>query len=90
VIRGEMDLKEYKKKYISLLEERISDPQKVLDDIPDGSFLLCYEKTTDTCHRHLLRDWIYEKTGFQIEEWKNEKEQKDADQQSIVDSLIEM
>ena len=90
VIRGEMDMKDYKEQYIALLEERIPDPQKVLDDIPDGSFLLCYEKVTDTCHRHLLREWIFEKTGFQIEEWKNEKEQKEADQQSIVDSLIEM
>lgn len=90
VIRGEMDMDDYKQKYIDLLEERIPNPQEIIDEIPDGSYLLCYEKVTDLCHRHLLRDWIYEKTGFQIEEWKNEKEQKEADQQGIVDSLLEL
>ncbi len=90
VIKGEMDLEEYTERYVALLEERIPDPQAVLDDIPDGSFLLCYEKVTDTCHRHILRDWIFKKTGVQIEEWKNEKEQLDADKQGIVDSLLEL
>lgn len=90
VIKGEMDLEEYTERYIALLEERIPDPQAVLDDIPDGSFLLCYEKVTDTCHRHILRDWIFKKTGVQIEEWKNEKEQLEADKQGIVDSLLEL
>lgn len=90
VIRGEMDLEVYTEKYIALLEERIPDPQQVLDDIPDGSFLLCYEKVSDTCHRHILRNWIFNKTGFQIEEWKNEKEQKEADKQGIVESLLDM
>lgn len=90
VIKGEMELADYTDRYIALLEERIPDPQAVLDDIPDGSFLLCYEKVTDTCHRHILRDWIFKKTGFQIEEWKNEKEQLEADKQGIVDSLLEL
>ena len=90
VINGEMDLDQYEEQYIKLLEERIPDPQKVLDEIPDGSYLLCYEKPTDTCHRHIMRDWFFQKTGFQIEEWKNDKEQKEANQQGIVDELLEM
>ena len=90
VINGKMDLEEYTEKYIDLLEERIPDPQKVLDEIPDGSFLLCYEKATDTCHRHIMRDWFLEKTGYAIEEWKNEQEQKDADQQQIVETLLDL
>jgi hypothetical protein len=90
VINNKMDLDEYTEAYIDLLEERIPDPQKVLDEIPDGSFLLCYEKADDTCHRHIMRDWFFEKTGFIIEEWKNEKEQKEADQQGIVEDLLEL
>jgi hypothetical protein len=90
VIKGEMDLETYQKEYIKLLEERIPDPQKVLDEIPDGSFLLCYAKPSDSCHRHMMRDWFFEKTGYMIEEWKNETEQKEADQQGIVEDLLEL
>lgn len=35
--------------------------------------LCCYEKPTDFCHRHLLSDWIEEKTGVRIEEFGFEK-----------------
>lgn len=31
--------------------------------------LLCYEKPNDFCHRHLLADWLHEKTGVEIEEF---------------------
>ena len=74
----------------SNLEERIEDPYKLIEDIPDGTYLLCYEKSSEPCHRHLLRDWVYDKTGYRIEEWKNDKEQKEADQQGIVDDLLEL
>ena len=80
----------YKKQYLQLLDKRIDNPQKLIDEIPDGTYLLCYEKPTDLCHRHMLRDWIYEKTGFEMIEWKNEKEQKKADQKGIVDELLEL
>lgn len=90
IIRGEMDIDYYLDLYIQQLEETIEDPQKLIDEIPDGSYLLCYEKPTDICHRHVLRKWIFEKTGVQIEEWKNEKEQHESDQQGIVESLLDL
>ena len=31
--------------------------------------LICYEKPTDFCHRHLVADWL-NKNGFKCEEWK--------------------
>ena len=31
--------------------------------------LCCYEKPEDFCHRHILADWIKEKTGVEIEEY---------------------
>ena len=31
--------------------------------------LICYEKPSDFCHRHLVADWL-NKNGFRCEEWK--------------------
>lgn len=30
--------------------------------------LICYEKPSDFCHRHLVADWLNEE-GFKCEEW---------------------
>ena len=34
--------------------------------------LICYEKPTDFCHRHLVADWL-NKNGIKCEEWGIEK-----------------
>ena len=31
--------------------------------------LICYEKPTDFCHRHLVADWL-NKNGIECEEWE--------------------
>ncbi len=31
--------------------------------------LICYEKPTDFCHRHLVADW-FNKNGIKCKEWK--------------------
>ena len=31
-------------------------------------YLICYEKPSDFCHRHLVVDWLNEE-GFKCEEW---------------------
>ena len=31
--------------------------------------LICYEKPTDFCHRHLVADW-FNKNGILCEEWR--------------------
>ena len=33
------------------------DPQRVYDEL-DGSILLCYESTTEFCHRHIVAAWF--------------------------------
>lgn len=33
--------------------------------------LICYEKSTDFCHRHLVADWL-EANGIQCKEWVNQ------------------
>lgn len=30
--------------------------------------LICYEKSTDFCHRHLVADWLNDE-GYRCEEW---------------------
>ena len=37
-------------------------------DIKDFA-LVCYEKPSDFCHRHLVAEWL-NKNGFKCEEWK--------------------
>ena len=35
--------------------------------------LICYEKPSDFCHRHLVADW-FNKNGIECKEWENEYE----------------
>ena len=34
--------------------------------------LICYEKSEDFCHRHLVAEW-FRQNGYECEEWKPEK-----------------
>lgn len=49
-----------------------------IDMMPDRSSgsssiaLICYEKPSDFCHRHLVADWLNE-NGFKCEEWSGDK-----------------
>ena len=38
----------------------------------DEFALICYEKPSDFCHRHLVSEWLKER-GFDIEEWDYNK-----------------
>lgn len=71
--------------YISQFDEQVLKPltvEDVLADITnlsggdlDKVILLCYEKSTDFCHRHLVADWINKHKGnnFIIEYSKDVK-----------------
>lgn len=48
---------EYAKKYHELLKERKITVQKIVDDLEDGSVLLCWE-AKGFCHRHLISEWL--------------------------------
>ena len=37
--------------------------------------LICYEKPSDFCHRHLVADWLNQ-NGFKCEEWRSKKWQQ--------------
>ena len=67
--------------YIEHFQSDVLDKLSVTDVVrdlinmlPDRSSkhniaLICYEKPSDFCHRHLVADWL-NKNGFRYEEWK--------------------
>ena len=44
------------------------DPQRIVASIPPLSILLCYEKPSDFCHRHIIAQWIETNTGIIVQE----------------------
>ena len=62
-ILNNITINEFVNDLIKLLE--IEKGQKV------NICLLCYEKPTDFCHRHLVSKWLNE-NGLKCEEWRKE------------------
>lgn len=44
------------------------NPHQVLRDLGEDAVLLCWEKSGEFCHRHLVADWLRGKLGVQISE----------------------
>jgi len=67
---------EYKDRYMQKLHKFFSNPQEVFNclrtqwDDKDVA-LLCYEKSGDFCHRHILAKWLSKGLGIEIEEITN-------------------
>lgn len=75
---------DYTRAYLDLIiNERNLTPERVVDDLEDGSILLCYEKTSDFCHRHIVAEWIESETGILVREWF------EPEPPSIVDELLQ-
>ena len=45
------------------------DVRTFLDSFETDIILLCYEKSGDFCHRHIVADWIESELGKQVEEY---------------------
>ena len=61
--------------YIKCFNEQVLDKLKAKEVVSDlaniGEYdvcLICYEKPSDFCHRHLVAEWL-NKNGFQCEEY---------------------
>ena len=64
---GRIDDIEYTKRYLQLIiSERQIDPFGVLNDLEDGSILLCYEKEQDFCHRFVVALWLEKYVGIKV------------------------
>ena len=81
----------YASEYKRLLNKRKVDPNLLLElSVNDEPvFLLCYESPKDFCHRHILAEWVEDKIGLVIPEWKNEKELQEEKQQKAVATLLD-
>lgn len=42
--------------------------------------LCCYEKPSDFCHRHIVAQWLMEKTGVEVTEFGNEPKKEEVPQ----------
>lgn len=89
---GSVTEEEYVFEYISLLTKRKITPEIVLEMVPDGSVLLCYERPFEFCHRSILSEYVYRGTGICFPEWltdiETEKFRKAEAQQATVDDLL--
>lgn len=81
--------RKYTREYLDVLKSRNVDAKKLIERLPDGALLLCYESPGVFCHRRLLADWIERNTGVVVPEWKNKKELDLESQNKIVDSILE-
>lgn len=71
---GKVDERGYTEWYLRLLiEERKLIPQQVVDELKDGSILLCYEGPGKFCHRHIAAEWIEANTGITVTEIQPEQ-----------------
>jgi len=88
--RGEANYnqRKYTRDYIDTLNARQINPEKLIEGLPDGALLLCYEPPGTFCHRRLLADWIERRTGVVIEEWETETEKELKEQNKVVDSIL--
>lgn len=66
--KGNISEDQYAKLYIDLLEWRKITPERIIEDLPDGAILLCYEVAGQFCHRRVLAAWIELKTGIIVQE----------------------
>lgn len=62
--------------YIKCFNEQVLsklDPMRVYNELcalanSNNIVLICYEKPSDFCHRHLVADWLNQ-NGFECKEW---------------------
>ncbi len=80
--------RKYTREYLDLIKARNVDAKQLIEALPDGTILLCYESPNEFCHRRILAEWIEREIGFVIPEWKNEKELEKETQNKVVDSIL--
>ena len=59
---------EYKELYYTYVLNK-ENAQEVYNDL-DGKVLLCYEISSDFCHRHIVAEWLSKELNIVVEEIK--------------------
>lgn len=86
--KQEADEYEYVVRYYKEILNRLTIKQVIteLRELADGKdiALVCYEKPSDFCHRHLVAQWLIN-NGFRCEEWEEVKPEVKWEQRSLFD-----
>lgn len=63
----------FNKQVLSVLNP--ADVYNRLEELSGGQdiVLLCYEKSGDFCHRHLVADWLSKNLGIEVKEWTEDE-----------------
>lgn len=73
VKNGSITEDEYAVEYLKLIKKRGASPYRTLADLGDDAILLCYEKPSDFCHRHIVAWWMEQELGKPVLEIANIK-----------------
>lgn len=57
----------YIKRYYEIVLKNL-DPIKVYNDLGSEAVLMCWEKSGDFCHRHIVAEWLEKNIGITIKE----------------------
>jgi len=64
-----------KDQYISIYTATVLDKldaKEVYDELGENAVLMCWEKSSDFCHRHIVATWFFDKLGIEVEEYIKE------------------
>ena len=70
---GQVDERGYTEWYLRLLQERKLTPESVVEELEEGSVLLCYEGPGKFCHRHIVAEWLEAGADVEVTELEPEK-----------------
>ena len=61
IVKKEMADEKVRKQFLDDLSRM--DPEPIIDELKDAAgdrdiYLLCYEKPSDFCHRHIVAEWL--------------------------------
>lgn len=72
--KGRIDNMEYTSQFNKHLETLDKEAvRRFLTSFDKDIVLLCYEKTGDFCHRHIVADWIENELGMRVDEYDIDK-----------------
>jgi uncharacterized protein (DUF488 family) len=66
---GTISIDEYIEVYKKQVLDKL-DPRQVYEELGENAVLLCWEKSSDFCHRHLVAQWFKENLNIEVEEYK--------------------
>lgn len=67
------------------------NPQEVYKNLGENAVLLCFEKPTQFCHRHLVGAWLEMNLGIKVDEYGFENDaQVNANKQKLKEQLLKI